>query len=163
MKNVYRYKGLAEFEIYKRELKPKRLENSIQSLEISYGLYRDAEILYTYGYLLAVQSILLKNITDLDGLVKSWIGILELYGHNNWQVNKDLIEKIKDYIKVSEKFVVKIPSKRYEGRFARFMIVMACELAENAQLNYDDQNFFNSYKNKYNTTKINRLLDKLTE
>ncbi len=163
MKNVYRYKGLSEFEIYKQELKPKRLENSIQSLEISYGLYRDAEILYTYGYLLAVQAILLKNVNDLDGLVKAWKGIIELYGHNNWQVNKDLIEKIKDYIKVTEKFVIKVPSKNYGGHYAKFMIVMACDLAENAQLNYDDQNFFNTYKKKYNTSKINRLIDKLTE
>lgn len=163
MKNVYRYKGLSEFEIYKRELKPERLDNSIQSLEISYGLYRDAEILYTYGYLLAIQAILLKNVNDLDGLVKAWKGIIELYGHNNWQVNKDLIEKLKDYIKVTEKFVTRVPSKSYGGHFAKFMIVMACDLAEKAQLNYDDQTFFKTYKNKYNTIKINRLLDKLTE
>jgi hypothetical protein len=163
MKNVYRYKGLSEFEIYKRELKPARLNNSIQSLEISYGLYRDAEILYTYGYLLAIQAILLKNINDLDGFVKAWKGIIELYGHNNWQVNKDLLEKIKDYIKVTEKFVIKVPSKRYGGHFAKFMIIMACDLAENAQLNYEDQNFFNKYRKKYKTSKINRLLDKLTE
>ena len=64
MKNVYRYKGLTEFEIYKKELKAKRLTSSILSLKKSYNLYRDPEILYMYGYLLSIEAILLKNTSD---------------------------------------------------------------------------------------------------
>lgn len=148
MKNVYRYKGLAEFEIYKKELKPNRLENAIQSLEISYNLYNDPEILFMYGYFSSLNSLLKKNKTNLDGLVKSWTGILELYGQNDWIVTKDLIDKIKNFIRVAEKFSSPQLDKNYSGKFAQYIILMACGLAEKAQLDYEDKKFFNKFSRK---------------
>jgi len=149
MKNVYRFKGLSEFELYKQELDPKRLQNSIISLEISYELYKDAEILYTCGYLLAVRSILENDRNNLIGLVKAWKGILEIYGRDNWSVSKELVDKIKDYITITEKFILSKPSINYSGTFAKFMIFLACELAEKSQSYSDNEIFFNKIKIKY--------------
>ena len=160
MKNVYRYKGLSEFEIYKKELTVKRLESSIQSLEISYNLYQDAEILYLYGYLGAFKSVLMKNRTNVDGLVTAWKGIIELYGHNNWIVTNELIDNIKDYIKIAEKFTTPIPAKNYSGYFAKYIILMACKLADKAQLSNKDKIYFNKYVKKYNKNNLNKLLGK---
>ena len=160
MRNVYRYKGLSEFEIYKNELTVKRLSSSIHSLEISYNLYCDAEILYMYGYLLAVKAILLKNTSSVKGLVTAWTGILELYGYNNWVVTKELIDNIKDYIKIADKFTTPIPSKHYSGNFARYMILIACKLADKTQVSNEDKKFFKKYRKKYKKNDLNRLLGK---
>lgn len=156
MKTVYRYKGLAEFEIYKKEFKINRLKSAIQSLKASYNLYRDAEILYMYGYLLAIKSILEKNTTNLDGLVKAWKGILELYGNSNWIVTQELIDKIKDYIRIVEKFSYPKSNLNYSGRFACYMIIMACNLADKAQLSYDDKILFYNYRKKYQKDNLSR-------
>lgn len=163
MKDVYRYKGLAEFEIYKKELKTQRLESAIHSFEISYSLYQDAEILYTYGYLSAIKSILQKKTNNLDGLVNAWKGILELYGRYNWTVTKDLVDNIKDYIRIAEKFTLPNINKNYTGKFAQYMIIMACNLAEKAQLNNEDNNFFKRYRKKYKKNNLTNLLGKFTE
>jgi len=154
MKSVYRYKGLAEYEIYKKELKAARLENSIESLKSSYQLYRDAEILYMHGYLIAIQSVLMRNTTNLEGLITAWKGILELYGNNSWNIDEPLIEKIKDYIKIAEKFTTSKSQTQYTGNFARFMIIMACNLAFKGDLNQTDKIFFTNFQRKYNSKKL---------
>ncbi len=148
MKDVYYYKGTAEFEIYKKELKLARLESAMISFEQSYQLFKDANVLFSHGYLLAIHSLLLKSVADLEGLVKAWQGILELYSRDGWVMNRLLLEKIKDYIQIAEKFATLEDHSNYSGTFARFMISLASDLAQKGQLESDDRLFFDKYKKK---------------
>ena len=149
MKDIYRYKGLAEFEIYKKELKKKRLAEAIGSLTVSYNLFRDPDVQFLRGYLHSLNAILLKNKTDLSGLVIAWESLLNLYARNSWEVSADVADKIKLFIRVAEKFCDPIPSKNYSGAFAKFIIVMACDLAEKGDLPDSEQKTFETIRLKY--------------
>lgn len=149
MKDIYRYKGIAEFEIYKTELKQKRLSDAIESLTISYNLFKDPDVQFLRGYLQAVNAILIGNKTDLSGLVIAWESLLSLYARNGWQVTTDLTDKIKLFVRVAEKFTNPIPPKNYSGVFARFIIVMACDLAEKGEIPEKEKKYFEEVRLKY--------------
>ena len=87
----------------------------------------------------------------MDGLVRAWRGILELYGQNNWIVTQPLINKLKDYIKIAEKFTSPNKDENYSGKFAQYMILLACDLANKASLSNEDKLFFKKYKSNYKT------------
>lgn len=149
MKEVYRHKGVAEFEIYKQELKKKRLIDAIESLNISYNLYKDPEIQFLCGYLTALKAIADNDRTELNGLVTAWSALLSLHARNGWKTSPDLIDKAKLYVRVAEKFTVPIASKKYSGTFARFMIGMTCDLMEKDQLSSADVKYFEEMREKY--------------
>jgi hypothetical protein len=149
IKDIFRYKGLVEYEIYKQEKEIKRLNEAIQSLKTSYQLYNDPEILYLSGYLLMLQHIQRDESENLEGVIIAWEGILKLYGQENWMVSKNIIYKLYDYIKLVEKFTVSKSEKNYQGRFAKYMIYLACSLAEKAEFKHNLTDFFNSHLNNY--------------
>lgn len=149
MKEVLRIKGLSEYEIYKSELSDTRLKSAIQSLEQSYELFNDPEVLYIYGYLSAYENIVLKNFTELKGLIDAWLGILELYGQNNWLISSELSQKTISYIKICERYDIEIPSKNYHGNFARYMITTACNFLEKGKQTEKDREYILSIKKKY--------------
>lgn len=149
MKDIYRYKGIAEFEIYKTELKPIRLSDAIESLTISYNLFKDPDIQFLRGYLQSLNAILAGNKTDLNGLVTAWESLLSLYARNGWQVATDILDKIKLFIRVAEKYTEPIPGKNYSGAFARFIIIMACDLAEKGDIPETEKKYFEAIRLKY--------------
>lgn len=149
MKEVYRYKGISEFEIYKQELKKKRLADAIESLSISYKLYKDPEIEFLSGYLTALKAIADNDRTHLNGLVTAWSALLSLHAKNGWKNSADLIDKAKLYIRVAETFAKPIPAKEYSGAFAKFMIMMTCDLMEKDQLSGADAKYFEEMRQKY--------------
>ena len=149
MKEVYRFKGISEFEIYKQELKKKRLADAIQSLTVSYNLYKDPEVQFLNGYLSALKAIADDDRTDLSGLITAWNALLNLYAKNEWKISDDFIAKTKLFIRVSEKFSEPIPSKKYTGVFAKFIILMACDLAEKDNLPNSEQKYFEEIRSKY--------------
>jgi len=149
MKDVYRHKGLTEFEIYKKELKKKRLADAIESLTVSYNLFKDPEVQFLRGYLHSLNAILLGNKTDLSGLVIAWESLLNLYARNGWRVSTDVTDKLSLFIRIAEKFSQPIPSKNYSGAFARFIIVMACELAEKGDIPESEKKYFEAIRLKY--------------
>lgn len=149
MKDIYRYKGITEFEIYKKEQKKQRLADAIESLAISYNLFRDPDVQFLRGYLQSLNAILVGNRTDLSGLVIAWESLLNLYGRNGWKISIEIVDKIKLYIRVAEKFSAPIPKKNYSGIFARFIIVMACDLAEKGELPETEKNYFDDVRAKY--------------
>lgn len=149
MKDVYRYKGLSEFEIYKQELKNNRLKDAIESLSLSYNLFKDPEVEFLLGYLTSLQAVAQNNRTDVDGLVTAWHALLNLYARYSWQISAEISDKLKLYIRISEKFTDPIPSKKYSGAFATFIIIMACDLAEKGKLPESDQKFFEEIRLKY--------------
>lgn len=149
MKDIYRFKGITEFEIYKKELKKKRLSDAIESLTLSYNLFRDPEIQFLRGYLQALNAILIGNKTDLNGLVIAWESLLSLYARNGWQVSTEITDRIKLFIRVAEKFSAPIVKKNYTGAFARFIIVMACDLAEKGNIPESEKKYFEEIRLKY--------------
>ena len=149
MKDIYRFKGITEFEIYKKELKPKRLSDAIESLSYSYNLFRDPDVQFLRGYLQALNAILIGDRNELSGLVIAWQSLLSLHARNSWQVTADIIDKIKLFIRVTEKFSEPIPSKNYSGIFARFIIVMACNLADKAEIPKNEKKYFVEIRLKY--------------
>lgn len=149
MKDIYRYKGISEFEIYKTELKSNRLSDAIESLTVSYNLFKDPDVQFLRGYLQAIYALLVGNKTDLGGLVIAWESLLSLYARNGWQVSTDIVDKIKLYIRVAEKYTAPISQKNYSGVFARFIIVMACDLAEKGELPATEKKYFEETRLKY--------------
>ena len=152
IKDVYRYKGITEFEIYKKERKPKRLTDAIESLTISFKLYHDPEILFIRGYLESLLALTKKDLDDLGGLITAWEALLDLYARNEWNLSDDIIAKVKLYIRAAEKFAVPVPRKHYSGIFAKFMIVMSCDLVTRKNLSEDDSVLFKKIRLKYNRT-----------
>ncbi|UCE07769.1 MAG: hypothetical protein JSW07_06985 [bacterium] len=149
MKDIYRCKGITEFEIYKKEPKKKRLSDAIESLTLSYSLFRDAEVQFLRGYLQSLNAILIKNKTDLSGLVIAWESLLSLYARNGWRISTDITAKLRLYIRVAEKFSEPIPGKNYTGVFAKFIIVMACDLAEKGDIPESEKKYFKQIRLKY--------------
>lgn len=148
-KEIYRYKGLAEFELYKIELNYSRLSSAIESLNYSYLLFKDPEVRFLQGYLKILAAILSQSHPDLSGIVMAWEGILNLYARGQWQVGQDLIIKIKMFIPAVEKFASPNTRRHYSGSFARFSIVLACDLAERGSITDADQAYFNQIRLKY--------------
>jgi len=149
MKDVHYYYGLSHYELYKLSLETYHLDSAISYLEKSYDLFRKSDILFKIGYLKAIKSIVSFERQDLKGLVIAWQGILEIYSANEFKLDKDLIENVCDYIKVTDKFTRPRARVRYSGEFAWYMIHMACTFIENGDLNSVDRAFINSYKEKY--------------
>jgi len=149
MKDIYRYKGITEFEIYKKELKNKRLSDAIESLTLSYNLFRDPDVQFLRGYLQSLNAILIRNKTDLSGLVIAWGALLSLYARNGWRISTEITDKIKLFIRVAEKFSDPIPNKNYTGFFARFIIVMACNLTERGEIPEKEKKYFEEIRLKY--------------
>ena len=149
MKDVYRFKGISEFEIYKQELKSNRLRDAIESLTFSYNLFKDPEVQFLLGYLTSLKVISQNDRSDLGGLVTAWQALLSLYARNGWQISTEISDKIKLYIKISEKFAEPIPAKKYSGAFAKFIIVMACELVEKSQLPDTEKKYFEETRLRY--------------
>jgi len=149
MKDIYRFKGIAEFEIYKKELKKKRLADAITSLKLSYNLFRDPEVQFLRGYLQALYSILVRKRSDLKGIVIAWESLLNLYARNGWKISSDLVDRTKLFIRVAEKFTQPIPAKKYSGVFAKFIIVMACDLVEKGNLSAAEKKYFETVRAKY--------------
>jgi hypothetical protein len=149
MKDIYRLKGICEYEIYQNDLDASRLQSSIQSFKQSYSLYNDPELLYLYGYLSAYQNVLIGNYLDLSGIIDAWTGILKLYEQNNWTVTPEIVQKTISYLKICERYDIVIPSKNYFGNFARFMIINACNLIDKGNLPLTDYNLIVTIKKKY--------------
>lgn len=149
MRDVYRIKGKAEFEIYKKELKRQRLADAISSLEISYNLFKDPEVQFLQGYLKSVNILLNKGQTDLSGLVICWEAILDIYAGGNWDVSSALVEKARLFIGVAEKFARPGLGENYSGAFARYMIVLACDLMISDKISQTEQKYFRDIRNKY--------------
>jgi len=149
MRHVYRIKGKSEFTIYKKELKRQRLTEAINSLATSYNLYRDPEVQFLQGYLKAVQSLLEKGRPDLSGLVFCWEAILDIYARENWEISPQLVVKTKQFIEVSEKFARPGLGKNYTGVFAKYIIVLACDLMDKGNLNQTDQKYFRDIRLKF--------------
>lgn len=149
MKDIYRFKGITEFEIYKKELTRQRLSDAIESLTISYNLFKDPDVEFLRGYLQSLNAILIGNKTDLSGLVVAWESLLSLYARNSWQISSDIVDRIKLFIRVAEKYAEPIPDKNYSGVFGRFIIVMACDLAEKGEISEIDKKYFEETRAKY--------------
>ncbi len=149
MKDIYRYKGITEFEIYKVEQDRKRLFDAIESLTLSYNLFKDPDVQFLRGYLQALNAILVGNKTDLSGLVIAWESLLSLYARNGWQISTEIVDKLKLFIRVAERYSEPIPEKNYTGAFARFIIVMAGELAEKGEIPATEKKYFEEIRLKY--------------
>lgn len=158
MRDVYRIKGTTEFEIYKKELKKERLISAINSLEVSYNLYRDPDVQFLRGYLSAVNSLLKKGSVDLTGLVMCWEAILDIYAGNDWQISSELIARTKQFIQVAEKFARTGMEKNYTGAFARYIIVLACDLMNNGNLSEAEKTVFQNIRNKYTSQESDQWL-----
>ncbi len=151
MRDVYRIKGTTEFEIYKKELKKERLANAISSLEVSYSLYKDPDVQFLRGYLAAIYSLLKKGSVDLTGLVMCWEAILDIYAGNDWQISAELIARTKQFIQVAEKFARPGMEKNYTGAFARYIIVLACDLMDSGNLSEAEQIIFQNIRKKHSS------------
>ncbi len=149
MKDIYRYKGITEFELFKAEQDPKRLTDAIESLSNSYNLFRDPEVQFLKGYLEAVNAIRIGNRTELSGLVTAWEALLSLYAREGWEVSTGLLDKIKLFIRVAERYTEPIASKNYQGVFARFIILLAIDLAEKGKLSSAEQKEFETLRLNY--------------
>ena len=112
-------------------------------------MFRDPEVQFLRGYLHSLNAILLNKRTDLTGLVIAWEALLNLYARNSWHVSADVADKIKLFIRVAEKFCDPIPPKNYSGAFAKFIIVMACDLAEKGDLPKSERKIFEEIRLKY--------------
>lgn len=149
MKNVYRFKGFSEYKIYQQEEQIENLEAAIQSLIQSYKLYGDPDIAFNYGYMQSLRTIRLQDGRGLEGLVNAWSGILGLYAKDEWQVSPDLLNKIKIFIQQSVEISITPPdSALTTGVFNSFMIRLAYDLAQKANLSNQDSLFLNIYRRR---------------
>ncbi|MDZ7333792.1 MAG: hypothetical protein ONB32_01410 [candidate division KSB1 bacterium] len=149
MKDIYRYKGFTEFELFKAEQDPKRLTDAIESLTISFNLFKDPDVQFVKGYLIALNAIRIGNRTDLSGLVTAWEALLSLHAREGWQVSAELLDKIKLFIRIAERYTEPVPNKNYQGVFARFIILLALDLAEKGKLKSEEQKEFETLRQKY--------------
>jgi hypothetical protein len=146
MKQIYQYKGFAEYKIYLTEQNLDRLDDAINSLIKSYELYGDPYIAFNFGYMQSQKAIQLQNGRYLEGLVNAWRGILGLYANNEWTLSDDLLEKLKIFTQQSVELAITPPDSAYTtAGFNGFMIRLACDLAKKRVLSPDDSVFFNIY------------------
>lgn len=149
MRNVFLYKGFSEFRLYEQNQELDLLTKAINSLERSYELYGDPNVSFYFGYMKTERAIKLLEGNHLDGLVAAWDGILGLYADQEWQLNGELIKNLKTFIKQGvELTVTPADSALTTGRFTSFMVRLACDLAEQGNLTYDDRLFFDVYRKR---------------
>ncbi|MBN1349062.1 hypothetical protein JXJ21_06625 [candidate division KSB1 bacterium] len=147
MKQVYKLKGNAEYIIYMEDENPELLNDAILSLMKSYELFGDPEVSFNFGYMQSLRAISQGKGDDLEGLVNAWRGILGLYAQNEWRISDDLLTKLKIFIQQAVEITIASPdSAQTTGRFTGFMIRLACDLAEKANLNRRDQLHFSVHR-----------------
>ncbi|RMD99493.1 MAG: hypothetical protein D6814_05465, partial [Calditrichaeota bacterium] len=149
MKNVYLYMGFSEYQLYLQTETLDLLTEAIQALQKSFELYGDPDVSFNFGYMKTLKAIKLQQGNNLEGLVAAWDGILGLYADNEWKLSKDLIKKLKIFVKQAVELTVTPPDSAYTtGRFASFMVRLACDLAEQGRLSNEDHLFFNVYRKR---------------
>jgi hypothetical protein len=149
MKNVYRLKGFAEYNLYLKDRSIVTLDAAILSLKKSYELFGDPEISFNFGYMESLRAIELQDGVYLDGLVHAWQGILGLYAKDEWTVSQELVEKIKTFINQSVELTITPPDSAVtNGIFTSFMVRLACDLAEKGYLASQDSLFFRVYRKR---------------
>ncbi len=149
MKNVYLYKGFSEYRLYTENEDLELLTEAIQSLQQSYNLYGDPDVAFNFGYMKTLHAIKVQQGDQLDGLVAAWDGILGLYADNEWKLSDDLIKKLKIFVKQAVELTITPPDTAYTtGRFASFMVRLACDLAEKGNLSREDRLFFDIYRKR---------------
>lgn len=147
MKKVYELKGNAEYKMYLREENLELLDDAINSLMQSYDLFGSPEVSFNFGYMQSLRAITRGDGDDLDGLVNAWRGILGLYAQDEWRISPELITKLKIFIQQAIELTIASPdSAQTTGRFTGFMIRLACDLAEKADLSRKDQLFFSIHR-----------------
>ncbi|MFZ5516026.1 MAG: hypothetical protein ACOY90_05280 [Candidatus Zhuqueibacterota bacterium] len=151
MRDVYRFKGNTEFEIYKKELVFTRLTDAINSLTTSYHFYKDPEVEFQLGYLKAVSGLLEKGPRNLNGLVLCWEAILDIYARDNWTISPPLISKTKQFIEVAQRYATPVTNNNYSGAFARYIIVLACDLMEKGNLSHANHTYFRDTRLKFSS------------
>ncbi len=149
MKTVYLYKGLSEFKLYGESEELDLLTEAINSLQKSYELYGDPNVAFNFGYMQTLRAIKLQEGAYLDGLVAAWDGILGMYADNEWQLDDELRNNLKIFIKQAVELTITPPDSAYTtGRFTSFMVRLACDLAEQSSLSPDDKLFFDVYRKR---------------
>lgn len=149
MKNVYLYKGFSEYKLYQENDDIELLTASINSLQQSYELYGDPDVEFNFGFMKTLRAIRLQQGDELGGLVSAWDGILGLYAANEWQLNDDLIKKLKVFVKQAVDLTITPPDSAYTtGRFTSFMVRLACDLAQQGHLTEEDHLFFDVYRQR---------------
>lgn len=147
MRDVYLYKGNAEYTLYLNDEDLALLDEAITSLKTSYELFADPEVAFNFGFMELLRAIKKGDGDDLEGLVNAWRGILGLYAQDEWRVSDELLKKLKLFIQQSVEITIASPdSAQTTGRFTGFMIRLACDLAEKKQLRHDNQIFFSIYR-----------------
>ncbi len=146
MKQVYQFKGFAEYRIYVKDKTLESLEDAINSLMKSYELYGDPYISFNFGYMQSLRAIKLQDGRNLEGLVNAWRGILGYYANEEWKVSDDLLEKLKLFIQQAVELSITPPDSAFTtGRFIGFMIRLTCDLANKRKLTTVDSLFFSIY------------------
>ena len=149
MRNVFLYKGFSEFRLYEENKELDLLTEAINSLQKSYELYGDPNVAFYFGYMQTERAIRLKEGHKLDGLVAAWDGILGLYASQEWQLNDELIKNLKTFVKQAvELTVTPADSAMTTGRFASFMVRLACDLSGQGSLSQEDRLFFDVYRKR---------------
>lgn len=147
MRDVYLYKGNAEYTLYLEDEDLQLLDEAVNSLKTSYDLFADPEVAFNFGFMESLRAIKKGDGDDLDGLVNTWRGILGLYAQDEWRISGDLLKKLKLFITQAVDITIASPdSAQTTGRFTGFMIRLACDLAEKTRLSHDDQIFFSIYR-----------------
>ncbi|MDZ7377252.1 MAG: hypothetical protein ONB13_11620, partial [candidate division KSB1 bacterium] len=82
-------------------------------------------------------------------LVTAWEALLSLHAREGWQVSAELLDKIKLFIRIAERYTEPVPNKNYQGVFARFIILLALDLAEKGKLKSEEQKEFETLRQKY--------------
>ncbi len=149
MKSVYKLKGFAEYQLYLKNRDTVLLDAAILSLKKSYELFGDPEIAFNFGYMESLRAIEMGDGTRLEGLVHAWQGILGLYARDEWRVNQELIDKLRIFINQAVELTITPPDSAVtNGLFGSFMVRLACDLAEKAQLSAEDSLFFRVYRQR---------------
>jgi|GEM_PF-1075885 len=147
MRDVYLYKGNAEYTLYLEDEDLELLDEAINSLMTSYDLFADPDVAFNFGFMQSLRAIKKGDGDDLEGLVNAWRGILGLYAQDEWRVSDDLLKKLKLFITQAVDITIASPdSAQTTGRFTGFMIRLACDLAEKRQLSRDNQLWFSVYR-----------------
>lgn len=149
MQSVFRLKGFAEYQLYLKNSNLVTLDAAILSLQKSYELFGDPEIVFNFGYMQSLRAKELKDGAYLEGLVNTWEGILGLYAKNDWTVSDELVDKIKIFIKQAVELTITPPdSVLTNGLFTSFMVRLSCDMAEKGTLSKEDSLFFRVYRQR---------------
>lgn len=156
MRNVYLIKGFSEFRLYEQSEELDLLTEAINSLQKSYELYGDPNVAFYFGYMQTERAIKRQEGDNMKGLVAAWDGILGLYANQEWRLNDELIRNLKTFVKQGVELTITPPDSAYTtGRFASFMIRLACDLAEQGNLTSEDRLFFDVYRQRASEDNFN--------